>query len=106
MEYINDSSDWIADRTQSSKIKVIHENVKKVKSSEKMGVKYMQLWEEKAYIREDAFAEGIEKGLEAFVLDNLEEGKDRKIIIDKLKRRFQLSEKEAADCLEKYEKRQ
>lgn len=106
MEYINDSSDWIADRTQSGKIKVIHENVKKVKSSEKMGVKYMQLWEEKAYIREDAFAEGIEKGLEAFVLDNLEEGKDRKIIIDKLKRRFQLSEKEAADCLEKYEKRQ
>ena len=106
MEYINDSSDWIADRTQSGKIKVIHENVKKVKSSEKMGVKYMQLWEEKSYIREDAFAEGIEKGLEAFVLDNLEEGKDRKIIIDKLKRRFQLSEKEAADCLEKYEKRQ
>lgn len=70
----------------------------------------MQLWEEKAYIREDAFAEGIERGiergLEAFILDNLEEGKDRKIIIDKLKRRFQLSEKEAADCLEKYEKRQ
>lgn len=66
----------------------------------------MQLWEEKAYIREDAFAEGIERSLEAFILDNLEEGKDRKIIIDKLKRRFQLSEKDAADCLEKYEKRQ
>lgn len=107
MEYINDSSDWMADRTQSGKIKVIHENVKKIKSSEKMGVKYMQLWEEKAYIREDAFAEGvekgIEKGLEAFIQDNLEEGKDRKIIIDKLMKHFQLSEKEAADYLEKYE---
>ena len=65
----------------------------------------MQLWEEKAYIMEEARAEGHSKGLaegiNAFILDYLEDGKSKKVIIDKLIRRFSLSEEEAQQYYEK-----
>ena len=47
----------------SPKIKMIHERVKKVKISEKMGVKYMQRWEEIVYARDEGRSEGIKEGL-------------------------------------------
>ena len=62
MEYISSSTDTVAERTESSRIKLIHKNVKKIKASEKMGVKYMQLWEEKILIREEARSEGRNEG--------------------------------------------
>ena len=62
MEYITNTTDEAAERTKSQKIKRIHEQVKRIKLSEKMGVKYMQLWEEKAYIREEGYEEGYEEG--------------------------------------------
>ena len=62
MEYIASSTDAVAERTASSRIKLIHENVKKIRASEKMGVKYMQLWEEKALIREEGRSEGRSEG--------------------------------------------
>lgn len=58
MEYINFSTDEVAKKTESDKIKMIHRNVKQIKASEKMGVRMMQHWEELAYEREDARAEG------------------------------------------------
>ena len=39
--------------------------------------------------------EGIEKGIEIFISDNLEEGKSRQQIIEKLVKRFGLSESDA-----------
>ena len=67
MEYITASRDETADRAESGRIKLIHERVKKIRRSEKMGVKYMQFWEEKAYAREEGrvqgHAEGREQGL-------------------------------------------
>lgn len=120
MEYINATTDAVAEKTDSSRIKLIHENVRKIRTSEKMGVKYMQLWEEKAYIREDArakglaeglaegrtkgLAEGCAKGIEALILDNLEEGKNRETIIKKLVRHFSLTDEEAGSYFEKYKK--
>ena len=62
MEYINATTDQIANTTTSHKIKLIHDKVRKIKLSERMGVKYMQLWEEKAYIMEEARAEGLALG--------------------------------------------
>ena len=62
MEYLNHTSDEVAGRTKSKRIKQIYETVKKVKSSEKIGVKYMQLWEEMALAREEAKAEGRTEG--------------------------------------------
>ena len=46
----------------SRKIKLIHEQVKKIKLSEKMGVKYMQRWEEIAYARQEGRLEGRQDG--------------------------------------------
>ena len=64
MEYVTETTDKMADRTQSNKIKLIHEKVKRIKISEKMGVKFMQRWEEVAYARQDGKAEGRTEGEE------------------------------------------
>ena len=53
MEYITSTTDAAAEETQSGKIKI----------SEKMGVKFMQKWEELAYARDEGHAEGYATGL-------------------------------------------
>lgn len=63
MDYINTTTDEVADRTGSAKIKKIHEKVKRIKISEKMGVKYMQKWEEIAYAREEGREEGENRNI-------------------------------------------
>ena len=62
MEYITATTDEIADGTKSPRIKLIHEKVRKIKISEKMGVKFMQKWEEIAYARDEGIAQGQAKG--------------------------------------------
>lgn len=51
---------------------------------------------------EDGLASGIERGMEAFILDNLEEGVPEERIIDKLMLRFQLDNEKAQDYVQKY----
>ena len=75
MEYITSSTDETADKAKSGKIKLIHNRVKKIRKSEKMGVKYMQLWEEMAYAREEGLEEGRAVGLEEGRAVGLEEGR-------------------------------
>ena len=48
----------------------------------------------------------MEKGIEIFISDNLEEGKNRQQIIEKLVSRFGLSEKDAIMLVDKYTDRQ
>ena len=72
MEYITASTDAVAKRSASRRIKLIHEHVRKIKASEKMGVKYMQLWEEKVLIREEGRSEGIEKGRAEILVKSVE----------------------------------
>ena len=62
MRYITETTDEAAEHTASERIKRIHREVRKVKESERMGVKYMQAWEEKALEREDGRAEGRKEG--------------------------------------------
>ncbi len=62
MEYIEDTTDAVAECSKSERLKRIHEVVKKVKLSEKTGVKLMQRWEENAMIREEGFGEGHSQG--------------------------------------------
>ena len=76
MEYLNATKEDVVKRTKSQKIKQIHENVKKIKASEKIGVKYMQLWEEMALAKQEARAEGLEEGREK----GREEGRERSFI--------------------------
>lgn len=84
MEYVTEMTDKMADRTQSNKIKLIHEKVKKIKISEKMGVKYMQRWEEVAYARQDGKAEGEELKLIKQICKKLLKGKTPEEIADDL----------------------
>ncbi len=72
MDYINSTTDEIAEKTDSERIKKIHSRVKKIKASEKMGVKLMQKWEELAYAREDGWKEGRLDGIRTVIINLLE----------------------------------
>ena len=115
MEYITASTDTIAENTKSRKIKLIHRNVRKIKDSEKMGVKFMQRWEEQEMIRQEGREEGRTAGLEEgrtaglaegrtaglaegiknFIQEFVEEQFPKEKIIEKLEKRFSLTEEEA-----------
>ncbi len=104
MEYITNTTDEAAERTKSQKIKRIHEQVKRIKLSEKMGVKYMQLWEEKAYIREEGYEEGDKKRLIHTICKKLRKGKALEQIADEVEESLDLvrgiclvAQKEAPD---------
>ena len=62
MKYINQSTDFVAERTASVKIRQIHNRVSTIRTLEKTGVKFMQWWEEKAYAREEGWTEGLKQG--------------------------------------------
>ncbi|MDD3796409.1 MAG: Rpn family recombination-promoting nuclease/putative transposase [Lachnospiraceae bacterium] len=62
LHYAENTTDETAARAKSSLVKKIHERVQTIKSSEEMGVKYMQAWEEKAYEREEGRIEGRVEG--------------------------------------------
>ena len=64
LHYLEHTTDEEAEKTDSQRIRRIHSHVCKVKSSEEIGVKYMQAWEEKYYEREEGREEGIKEGLE------------------------------------------
>ena len=52
--------------------------------------------------RKSGIAEGRERGIKAFIQDNLEEKVPTERIVEKLKRRFSLSEKEANEKIKMY----
>ena len=62
MEYINDTRSEVAEKSASSRVRLIHNTVEKIRRSEKWGVKYMQRWEEIAYERQNAYEEGHDAG--------------------------------------------
>ncbi|MBO5165356.1 MAG: Rpn family recombination-promoting nuclease/putative transposase [Lachnospiraceae bacterium] len=102
MEYINATTDEVADRTESDKIKLIHRNVQKVKASEKMGVKVMQKWEELAYEREDGRIEGRADGAKALVEIGQELGWPKEEIKRRLLQKLAVSEENAEIYLEEF----
>jgi len=58
MEYITASTDERAERTESKRIKTIHENIRRIRTLERKGVRYMQRWEELYYAKHDGKIEG------------------------------------------------
>ncbi len=62
MKYITDSTDIVAENSESPKLHRIHESVRKIRTSEKMGVKYMQKWEELVYAKEEGKEQGVAEG--------------------------------------------
>ncbi len=98
MKYITSSTDEAAYKTTSSKIKLIHQNVRKIKASEKMGVKFMQQWEVEVLARQ----EEREEGIRILIIDNLEENTPKDRIIEKLIRHFYLNKEKAEEYYNKY----
>ena len=78
LRYFEHSTEETAAASESEKIHRLQKRVETIRSSEEMGVKFMNEWEERILDREEAFAEGLEEGLE-----RLEKG--RKEIALKLK---------------------
>ena len=60
LEYAEQTDGKQACESESERIRKIHNYICKIKSSEEMGVKYMQAWEEKLQVLE----EGLEKGIQ------------------------------------------
>ncbi|MDE5891453.1 MAG: Rpn family recombination-promoting nuclease/putative transposase [Acetatifactor sp.] len=79
MEYINDTRDVVAARSESPRLKLIHSKVEKIRHSEKCGVKYMQRWEELAYARQDGYEEGCNIGYERGHMEGRNEGRLREL---------------------------
>ena len=86
MEYITNTDDWVVERSNSKCLKTLHECVKKVKLSEKVGVKLMQTWEDHAMIRD----EGRMEGHKEMLVDS----------IHKIMKKMEIEIAEAMDLLE------
>ncbi len=61
LRYIENTTEETVSKINSERIRRIHKRVCKVRTSEQIGVKYMQAWEEKIYDREEAREEGREE---------------------------------------------
>ncbi len=96
MEYINDTRDVVAARSESPRLKLIHSKVEKIRRSEKCGVKYMQRWEEIEYARQDGHAAGYEEARNEGILreviavcKKLAKGKSIEQIADELEQEWE-----------------
>lgn len=102
MEYITNTNDEVAERSGSSRLRTLHECVKKVKLSEKVGVKLMQTWEEHAMIKNEGRMEGRMEAISILI----ETCKELKLSLEatrnKLVEKLSLDEKEVDSLLNKY----
>ncbi|MDO5346793.1 MAG: hypothetical protein Q4E91_13770 [Lachnospiraceae bacterium] len=64
----------------------------------------MQEWEERAYELQEAREQGMECGIQAMVLDNLEEGIPKEKILLKLRKLFSLDASKAEAYFERFSK--
>lgn len=58
LHYMEKTDDASSEAATSERIKEIHKRILKIKSSEEIGVKYMQAWEEKALAKAEGEARG------------------------------------------------
>lgn len=59
----------LANALGNERLKKIHECVEKIKSSEEMGVRFMQSWEEKIIERQEGRSEGMAEAVLALLLE-------------------------------------
>lgn len=62
LHYLENTTEETAIKLESERVKRIHERVCKVRTSEEVGVKYLQAWEEKYFAKLEAREEGLEEG--------------------------------------------
>lgn len=120
LHYVENTTDAEAARTNSERIRRIHERVCRVRSSEEIGVKYMQAWEERYYDKEEAREQGRKEGKEEGKAEGRAEGREegrseviralvetcmeadfsREKTKEKMKEKLQIGEEEACRYLE------
>lgn len=102
MEYITNTKEVVVERSMSKRLRTLHECVKKVKGSEKVGVKLMQRWEELAMIKEEGRVEGRVEAIRVLI----ETCKELKLSLEatrnKIIEKLSLDDKEADRLLKKY----
>lgn len=84
LDYVEHSTDEIANKVKSERVRRVHDRVCKIKLNEEIGVKYMQAWEEKYYEREEGREEGRMETLVIQVCKKLVKGMEAADIADML----------------------
>lgn len=88
---------------KNPKIQEIQRRVNQIKSSEEMGVRYMQAWEEKVYDREEGRREGRKEaeraGIKAMIESFRECQISDEVILQKLMEKYGLAEQDAKEYL-------
>ena len=107
MAYINKTTEETAAKLKSERVKLIHKRVQQVRTSEKMGVKVMQWWEELEYAKDDARAEGNEEGIlkgsaKTLIETCREFGVIKEEIKERLMNKLSLSEEDAVNYMKQY----
>lgn len=92
LHYIEHTTSQEKQEFENKKLQEIQRRVNQIKSSEEMGVRYMQAWEEKAYEREE--------GIKILIASLREYGITDDRILEKLKEKYNLSERIAKNYLE------
>ena len=62
LNYMEHTTEKVSRQCKSDKIHEMQERIRQIKSSEEIGVKYMQEWEEKILEKQKAHEEGLEEG--------------------------------------------
>ena len=79
MEYMEKSTDAVAEECESERIHQMHERVTRLKGNKEMEIKFMQKWEEKEMERQEAYAEGERAGearINKLIMYLLEQGRN------------------------------
>ena len=71
----------MAEKSHSARIHRLHQRVCKVKASEKVGVRYMQAWEERYYDREEGRNEGRREAEQELIANMRREGLSDELIL-------------------------
>lgn len=90
LKYIEHPDEKQARNSESPRIEKIHKRVCKIKASEEMGVRYMQAWEEKIYIRRDGIEEGEVLKLISLIQKKVNKGKSLDIIAEELEEKTEV----------------
>ena len=61
--YFEKTTDEVAADCESERIKELPKRIRRIKTSEEIGVRYMQKWEEMVYAKEEGLEEGKTKGI-------------------------------------------
>ena len=75
LEFFENPSEEVANRSGNERIKRMQKRVKSLKESEEVGVKYMREWEEKIFAKREAREEGLAEGRAEGRAEGLAEGR-------------------------------